>query len=307
MKKFYLLAAALVFGFTANAQLSDGFEDYPLGSYFGGHWTNWDLVSNASNIIVSDEQAASGSQSGFIANDEVQDPIWNVGMTTGGTWTFSLDFYIDFGGAGYFNGQHDLGALGETGNWAFENYIGYDPTQTGMPPAPGDAYFTSGGTAYPYNYMEEEWINFAVEQNMDNNTVKIFMDGTQLDFGVDIPFGDNPTYQGKINGYDFYSAGPTNFMYIDNLNFYQGEFMGTKDLTVTEISVYPTVTKDFVNVVAKSTINNVAVYNTLGQQVLKSNPDSANAQLNVSALPAGVYMVKIQSGKQIVTKKIVVK
>lgn len=307
MRKIYFLATALAFGLTVNAQLTDGFEDYPLGPYFGGHWTNWSMVSGAENIIVTDEQASEGSQSGFIGNDETQDAILDVGMKTSGIWTMDFDFYIDFGSAGYFNAQHDLGALGETGNWAYQAYIGLDPTQTGNPPNPGTFYFASAGTAYSFPYMEEEWIRFAIEHNLGTNIVKLFMDGTLVDFGVDIPFGDNATYQGKLNGFDFFSAAAVNFMFIDNIRFYEGEFMGVQDMTVTEISVYPTITKNFVNVTAKSTINNIAVYNTSGQQVLKLNPNSANAQINVSTLPAGVYMVKIQSGKQIVTKKIVVK
>ncbi len=309
MKKIYFLAA-IAFGVTVNAQLSDGFESYPLGPYYGGAWTNWSMApgDGSENIIITDEQASEGTQSGFIGNNEIQDAIWDVGMKTGGTWTFSLDFYIDFGSSGYFNAQHDLGALGSTGNWAYQSYIGIDPTVSGTPPNPGTFYFASGGTAYSFPYMEEEWINFGVEQDMVNNIVKLFLDGVQLDFGTDIPFGDDPAFQGKVNGYDFYSASPVNFMFIDNLKFYEGQFtMGVNDVDVTEISVYPTVTKDVVNIAAKTNIDNVAVYSTSGQQVLRLNPNSNNAQFNVSALPAGVYMVKIQSGKQVLTKKIIVK
>ncbi|MGB3453956.1 MAG: T9SS type A sorting domain-containing protein [Moheibacter sp.] len=309
MKKIYFLAA-IAFGVTVNAQLSDGFESYPLGPYYGGAWTNWSMApgDGSENIIITDEQASEGTQSGFIGNNEIQDAIWDVGMKTGGTWTFSLDFYIDFGSSGYFNAQHDLGALGSTGNWAYQSYIGIDPTVSGTPPNPGTFYFASGGTAYSFPYMEEEWINFGVEQDMVNNIVKLFLDGVQLDFGTDIPFGDDPAFQGKVNGYDFYSASPVNFMFIDNLKFYEGQFtMGVNDVDVTEISVYPTVTKDVVNIAAKTNIDNVAVYSTSGQQVLRLNPNSTNAQFNVSALPAGVYMVKIQSGKQVLTKKIIVK
>jgi|SRR5690554_6951768 hypothetical protein len=308
MKKFYLLAGALIFGLTANAQMTEGFEDYPVGPYFGGHWTNWSMADGPENIIVTDERASEGTQSGFVGNDEVQDAILDVGMHTGGMWTYSMDFYIDFGSSGYFNAQHDLSALGSSGNWAYEGYIGIDPTVAGYPPNPGTFYFAAGGTAYSFPYMEEEWINFAVEQDLDMNIVRLFMDGTEITFGVDIPFGSDPAFQGKVNGYDYFSASPVNFMWIDNIKFYEGEFnMGVNDIDVTNISVYPTVAKDLVNISSKSNINNITVFNTSGQQVLRLNPNSVDAQINVSALPAGVYMVKIQSGKQVQTKKIVVK
>src|SRR5690606_40108392 len=72
----------------------------------------------------SSDLASSGVQSGFIGNDEIQDPILDVGMKTSGLWTYSMDIYIDFGASGYFNAQHDLASLGTTGNWAYQCYIG---------------------------------------------------------------------------------------------------------------------------------------------------------------------------------------
>ena len=306
MRKIYLLATALAFSLSANAQLTDGFEDYPLGSYFGGHWTNWSMIDNNENIIVSADQASEGTQSGFIGNDEIQDAILMVGMKTSGKWTYSMDIFIDFGSSGYFNAQHDLAQLGATGNWAYQAYIGLDPTVAGNPPVPGTFYLAAGGTAYNFNYVEEEWFNVALEHDLDTNTMKLFVDGVELDFGQTIPFGDDPNFQGKLDGFDYFSAAPTNFMYIDNIKFYAGE-MGVSDLTSASISVYPTVTKDVVNVSAKSNISNIAVYNTAGQQVMRVNPNGMNAQINVNSLPAGVYMVKIQSGKETLTKKIVVK
>ncbi|MDD3458617.1 MAG: T9SS type A sorting domain-containing protein [Weeksellaceae bacterium] len=290
MKKIYFLAGALIFGLTANAQMTDGFEDYPLGPYFGGHWTNWSMADGPENIIVTDERASEGTQSGFIGNDQIQDAILDTSMKTGGMWTFTMDFFIDFGSSGYFNAQHDLGALGSTGNWAYQSYIGILPT-AGNEADPGTFHFVTAGTDYNFSYVEEEWIAFAIEHDLDMNIVRLFMNGTEITFGVDIPFGDDPTFQGKLNGFDFYSAAPINFMWIDNIQFYEGEFnMGVSDMDVTDISVYPTVAKDLVNVSSKSNINNIAVFNTSGQQVLRLNPNSVDAQINVSALPAGVYM-----------------
>lgn len=315
MKKFYLLATALVFSLSANAQLTEGFEDYPLGPYFGGHWTNWSQIDIADeNILIVSDYASEGVQAGYIGGNGIQDAILDVGMKQGGIWTYSMDIYIEFFASGYFNAQHDLGSMGTTGNWAYQSYIGLDPTVEGSPQDPGTFYFASGGTAYSFPYPEETWFNIAVQHDMDNNTCRIFFDGEEYfwqDAGgniIDIPFGDDPLFQGKINGFDFYSADPSSSMFIDNIKFYEGEFhLGVQDVTVNSIEVYPTVTKDIVNVAAKSEINNIAVYNTLGQQVLNVKASGTTTQINVSSLPAGVYMVKIQSGKEIITKKIVVK
>ncbi|MDD3771038.1 MAG: T9SS C-terminal target domain-containing protein, partial [Weeksellaceae bacterium] len=125
MKKFYLLATALVFSLSANAQLTEGFEDYPLGPYFGGHWTNWSQIDIADeNILIVSDYASEGVQAGYIGGNGIQDAILDVGMKQGWIWTYSMDIYIEFFASGYFNAQHDLGSMGTTGNWAYQSYIG---------------------------------------------------------------------------------------------------------------------------------------------------------------------------------------
>lgn len=303
MKKIYLTAMALSFGLFANAQLTDGFEDYPLGPYFGGHWTNWSMIDNEENIRVSDDVASEGTQSGFIGGDGLQDAILNVGMKTSGKWVYSMDMFIDFGSSGYFNAQHDLTKLGQSGNWAYEVYVG--TTQDGDLD-PGKIYFVVGQNIFSFDYTEEEWFNVAIQQDLATNKVKIYKDGDELTFSQEIPFGTNPNFQGKLNGFDFYSASSTNYMFIDNINFYEGE-LGVNDLSVSAISIYPTVVKDVLNVNAKSAISNIAVFNVAGQQVMKLNPNANSAQLNTSSLSKGVYMIKVQTGKETLTKKFVVK
>lgn len=313
MKKIYFLALALTGFVFSNAQLTDDFESYPEGPYFGGHWTNWENNgSNAAlNLIVATDQTAGGTKAGYIGSDLVQDPVLDTGLKTSGTWTYSMDMYIDFGSSGYFNAQHDLTQLGTEGNWAYQAYVGIDPTQTGTPPSPGTFYLATAGIAYSFPYTEEQWFNFAIEHDIDNNIIRLYLDGELLAFGEgsDLPFGDNPAFQGKLNGFNYYSAAETNSMYFDNVRFYEGPFnMSTNDASVNPtISVYPTVANDVINVSAKSNISEVTVFNTAGQQVAKVAGNGTSVQVNVSALPAGVYVVKTVAGKEIKTTKVVVK
>lgn len=304
MRKIYLAAMALTFGLSANAQLTDSFEDYPIGPYFGGHWTNWSMVNNNENIIVSDDVASDGEKSGFISGNEVQDPILDVGMKTSGKWIFSLDIFIDFGSSGYFNAQHDLTKLGTSGNWAYEIYFG--STQDGDID-PGKMYLIIGTNTFSLDYTEEEWFNIAIQHDLATNKLKLYKDGTEVTFSQDIPFGSNPNFQGKLNGFDFYSASSTNYMFIDNLKFYEGDLMGINDLTNASINVYPTVVKDVLNISAKSSITNISIVNSMGQHVMRISPNAISTQINTSALASGVYMVKIEAGKETLTKKVIVK
>jgi len=316
MKKIYFLAVALTFGLTANAQLTDGFEDYPIGPYYGGHWSNWSNNPSTTDehIIVSDGNASQGTKSGYIGGGGIQDAILDVGMKNGGIWSMSMDLYIDFFASGYFNAQGDLSALGATGNWLCQAYIGLDPTQEGTPQDPGTFYMATRGVAYSFPYPEEQWFNMGVEYNLDNQTMRMFVDGTEMQWVdadgnlIEIPLGDEGSpFLGMLNGFDFFSADVSTSMYIDEINFYGGPFMGLNDIEVSEISVYPTVSSNVINVSSKSAINSLSVYNLNGQEVMKLRPNSSSTQINISSLNAGVYILKIQSGNQTTTKKVVVK
>lgn len=309
MKKIYLIAAALFFGVNANAQLSDDFESYPVGGYFGGHWTNWDGTSNNSNLIISEAQAHSGTKSGYIGTSPEQDAILDLGFKFDGVWTYSMYVYVEFGSSAYFNFQQNLNNLGDDNNWAHEFYLGVDPVNS--IPSYGTGFVTSQGIAYPFNYNEEEWFKVTFVVDLDEGMTTMYLNDEKviLDPANDgsVPYGGD-LYQ--LGGADFYSYSEvaTNSYYIDDVVFEEGNTMAVKEMAaVNEVSVYPTVSKDFVNIDSKAMIQAVSVYNTAGQQMMKIAPNKSTAQIDVSSLPAGVYLLRIQSDKQVLTKKILVK
>lgn len=306
MKKVYSLALSLVIGLSASAQLTDDFESYDLGPYYGGHWGTWSGGSGGENIMIVDAVSTSGDKSGYIGGDGVQDAILFFGEgRNSGTWTFKFNVYIDFGSVGYYNLQQKVSLLGTDGNWGNQIYMGMTPAN---PPeyTPGTGYITGSEFYFPFEYTEETWFEIAHEVNLDTGAVKFYIDGVEIDTtGNEIGW---PGGAGSfLEGADFYSADASNSMYIDDINFYEGTALGVSDVTNSPISVYPTVTSDIVNISAKSNISNIVVFNTSGQQVMTMKPQGSDAQVNVNALPAGVYIVKISAEKQTFTKKIIVK
>jgi hypothetical protein len=61
------------------------------------------------------------------------------------------------------------------------------------------------------------------------------------------------------------------------------------------LSVYPIPTTDILNITYKSEVNEVKIYNLLGQEVYAKNTASPNLQLDVSSLAVGTYVVKLTS------------
>lgn len=303
MKKIYILALALG-GLSLNAQFTDDFESYPEGPYFGGHWSNWSgsNIPNE-NIEVTSAQAASGSKSGLIGGNGIQDAILKLGNKFSGVWSLQQSFYIPSGSSGYFNFQEDETVT--TGIWGIEFYYGYiapdfpdnNSFLVATDEVTSEAVYLAG-----YDHPYDTWFTMTNVFDLDEGTVRVYFDGTEI-------YNGNAYLDSfQLGGVDYYSADPSNQLYIDDIVFVEGDIMmGVNDLTASTISVYPTVADQVINVSAKSNISEITVFNTTGQQVLKVAPQGNSAQVNVAALPAGVYVVKTIAGKEIKTTKVVVK
>jgi hypothetical protein len=109
-----------------------------------------------------------------------------------------------------------------------------------------------------------------------------------------------------IDPFDLFGAGATQWTDIAGLTGWtqsdlamriEGEevILGTSDVNATQMSIYPNPANDVLNVSLKNTeIQSVSVSNLSGQVVATAK--SANS-INVSALPAGVYVVKVLDNK----------
>lgn len=80
------------------------------------------------------------------------------------------------------------------------------------------------------------------------------------------------------------------------------EFLSTSDTSSkVETVVYPTIAKDVVTIKSGNKIQKVELIDTTGRLISTTKTD----KINVSALSAGVYLIKITTDKEVLTKKIV--
>lgn len=64
------------------------------------------------------------------------------------------------------------------------------------------------------------------------------------------------------------------------------------------ISIYPNPANDFINVESEFKINTIQIYSTLGTLVKSYEKLSKNKTLDISSLPKGMYMLKVNSAKK---------
>ncbi len=74
------------------------------------------------------------------------------------------------------------------------------------------------------------------------------------------------------------------------------------------VQFYPNPAKDHVTVIASSGVENIAIYDTTGKQVLKEEVQNRNtAMIYINHLSQGVYMLRVKTKQSTITKKLLIK
>jgi hypothetical protein len=157
-----------------------------------------------------------------------------------------------------------------------------------------------------------------------------------VDFGADNAFGGgndveheivftNPA-QGEWVGYDIplsqftgltttshisqliFSGLPTGggTVFIDNV-YFSNEALGVRGFTRNTFSAYPNPANDALTIESASLLENIEVYNLLGQRVMNAMPETSVFSFDISELGTGVYIVKATTNGVTTSQRIVKK
>ena len=111
----------------------------------------------------------------------------------------------------------------------------------------------------------------------------------------------------KFIQFKFGTATPTaGTVYFDNLYFSLTDpALGTQNFETSKVSLYPNPVKNTLNIEAKGSIERVAVYSILGQEVMSKSPKSNSTTLQTSGLQKGTYIVKSTIDGKTATSKFI--
>jgi len=84
-----------------------------------------------------------------------------------------------------------------------------------------------------------------------------------------------------------------------------GVRLGTNDNVIEGFSFYPNPTNGTLNLDSVEAIEDVAIYNLLGQQVLGQDVNATSTQLDTSSLATGAYLMKVTVNGQTGTYKVI--
>jgi Secretion system C-terminal sorting domain len=71
--------------------------------------------------------------------------------------------------------------------------------------------------------------------------------------------------------------------------------LSTSDFETNTISFYPNPTKDYINISSENAIEQITIFNLLGQEVLTKQVNSREFVLNITNLSNGTYIAKLNS------------
>lgn len=84
-----------------------------------------------------------------------------------------------------------------------------------------------------------------------------------------------------------------------------GDPLGVLEYSLDGFSFYPNPSSDVLNLKSIKNIENVSVYNLLGQQVINSRINATDSQLDISSLNIGAYIMKVEVKGEIGTYKLI--
>lgn len=118
---------------------------------------------------------------------------------------------------------------------------------------------------------------------------------------------DLRNYEGKTTRIIFRNTSDNeNMLYLDNVRF-EGTPLGINDPTASadQIKLYPNPTQGSFVINATNNIDFIGIYNLLGGEIQSINPNGTNQTVDLSAEPAGIYIVKISAGGRTKVTKVI--
>jgi endoglucanase len=127
---------------------------------------------------------------------------------------------------------------------------------------------------------------------------------------VDVPItAIGGAVAGNLNRSDIAQIGITtanvDHVWYDNIYLHKNTLLNTADNKITTAKLFPNPATNILNIQAISRIENIAIYNVIGQEFLNIKSDEELVSVNISTLNSGIYVVKTTIDGKVSTSKFI--
>ena len=102
---------------------------------------------------------------------------------------------------------------------------------------------------------------------------------------------------------DFRPRSEDEVIYFDDIRF--GDFLSVQENSVSRVKMFPNPASDIINIKSEDSIDQIIIYNILGQKVLETINDNNFKSLDISKLHSGTYFITILMDNEIRTFKLI--
>lgn len=285
---------------SAQVIYAESFETASAGQFvaqsFPTNWTTWsNLPGGSEDGVISDTYAHSGTKSAKVlqttAGGGPVDLLLLLGDSTQGNLLLTWYMYVPAGKGGYFNIQHiqdDPGA-----EYAAEFSFLTDGTISG----------TANNDAVTGVYPQDTWFNVALAVDLDAASAAFFIDAAPIatwDFDTQTDGTAGTNSLGSIDFFAYAGAttGTDGEYYIDDIA-YSSIPSAIGEIDGSAVSLYPNPTTDrlFVELPTGTNRPRAELFDAAGRTVITSDRytvlgDATRMELDLRALPAGIYSLR---------------
>ncbi len=297
MQKFLLsLVATSAIFYSVDAQTSYSFEaseGFVVGNIVGQKANinsfRDESVSVANTAVVTSERASTGVNSLQLLNDdEMGDSgVYIYNFPSYSKPSVSFDFYVpELGGSDTF--LYAFTAGGALINIDF-NYQG----DVRIANFATQQYETAG------SYVEGAWNNLRADIDFSAREIKYYLNGVLVKTGA--ATGTDTS----LVEIDFAIDNFGSDTFIDNVQIKDANLAVQESGADKAFRIYPNPAVDVINFELNSKVISTEVYDAAGKSVKTINGDVKS--VDVSALPKGVYVVKVKTAAETFSKKVIKK
>lgn len=326
---------------TANIVITDPALSTPLSYEFEYGLTGYTQGSGAiETISVTDGEAALTDLTSGTTYDFYVRSICGEGDES--EWIGPVNFTTVFEPANlpYDYGFEGNGGWGSTGGWTLSTNaaVGQDASYEGE----GFAFSNTSPSAASDSWLYTREINVVAGETVYFGFYATFLGGTGTSATVDLTYGTGTEDQVVINSFTIAANVGQSIAYVPYTtswtpaesgtftlafhnnspavgtaalsilldNFVASNELSTDDFLASQLSIYPNPSSDVINITNASNIllNGVEIVDLNGRVVKSAKLNGVSeAQVNISDLSAGMYLMNVSSDQGTTTKKIVKK
>lgn len=150
------------------------------------------------------------------------------------------------------------------------------------------------------NWSEiRRWDSLSSISNSGTSSSEIELPGSEIELSG---YGDNVIFAFHAFADDIIDNDID--LFIDNFQI-TGATLGSEENKIEKAVIFPTIVNDYLSYQTTSQINDIEIFNILGQSVFIKKIDNYKGKVNLTALEKGIYLVKISYDNHTESQKII--